>query len=222
MKCSGFAPRKTPLRATAPAKASVPLLKMRKCPVKRGGCGQPFRPQRPGQIACMDCAVPVGAWLAASKVKLAKVEEVKQDRKKREALKTLKELRAEAQGALNWFTRARDRAAGYGCICCGEPLDWHSSKPGGAVDAGHFISRGAAPELALVEINVNAQRKGCNRPGGTTRERFRAGMVARWGEEVVAELEGPQEPRRYRHDDYRRMRDDYRARARNLEKQRGR
>jgi hypothetical protein len=212
--------RRAPLRATAPAKAEVPLIRTRKCPAKKGGCGQSFRPMRAGQIACgPECAGSVGAWIKASKTKAALAEDRKKTRAALEKLKTLKELRGEAQDALNRFTRARDRAAGYGCICCGQPLEWNSTMPGGSVDAGHFMSRGSSPELALVEANVNAQRKSCNRPGGTTRAAFRAGMVARHGEAVVAALEGPNDPPRYRHDDYRRIRDDYRAKARALEKE---
>lgn len=137
-------------------------------------------------------------------------------REKLESLKPLAKLRAEAQTAFNAFIRARDRKAGYGCICCGAMLEWDSDKPGGAVDAGHFVSRGAAIELAFDESNVNAQRKSCNRPGGTTRDQFRAGMLLRYGAAVVAELEGPHELPRLKHDDLRAIRDTYRRRAREL------
>ena len=68
--------------APAEAKTAVPLLKMRKCPVKRDGCGQAFRPMRQGQIACLDCAVPVGKWLKASKDKAAHREDIKQTKAK--------------------------------------------------------------------------------------------------------------------------------------------
>lgn len=132
--------------------------------------------------------------------------------RRREAVKSLAELRAEAQTAFNAWIRARDRRAGWGCICCGAPLEWESSKPGGAVDAGHYLSRGSTIALAFDERNVNAQRKSCNRPGGTTRDSFRAGMVARYGAEVVAELEGPHDLPHLKHDDLRAIRDEYRRR----------
>lgn len=220
--------RRSQLRATAPAKASVPVFRPRCCKVKLGGCGQTFYPRLKDQKACgVECAASMGAVAvvkenerqrrAAAK---AATEEKRQDRAKRESLKRLNELRAEAQDAFRWYIRERDRAAGHGCICCGEPLDWDSTMPGGAVDAGHYMSRGSTPELAFDERNTNAQRKGCNRPGGTTRAKFKAGMVARWGQAIVDELEGPQVPPRYRHDDYRAMRDDYNARARALKKAR--
>ncbi len=218
---SGFKPRQAPLRATPPAKAEVPLLKMRKCPVKKGGCGASFRPLREKQLACFGegCAAAVGKWLAADKAEAARKAEAKQDAAKREAMKSLSTLRADAQREFNRYIRLRDRLAGHGCICCGAPLDWNSGKPGGSVDAGHFMSRGSTIELAFDERNVNAQRKSCNRPGGTTRGAVRDGMVNRWGASVVNELEGPQQLPQLRHDDLRHIRDTYRRKARELEKE---
>lgn len=125
--------------------------------------------------------------------------------------------KAAAQDAFNRYIRLRDRAAGHGCICCGEPLDWYKTAKGGGVDAGHYLSRGGAPELAFHEQNVNAQRKGCNRPGGATRTEFRAGMVARWGEAVVVEIEGPHPAAKWTVDDLKAIRAKYAAKAKELE-----
>jgi hypothetical protein len=133
-------------------------------------------------------------------------------------MKPLGKLRAEAQREFNRYIRLRDKLAGHGCICCGQPLNWNSTKPGGSVDAGHFVSRGSAPELAFDERNVNAQDKGHNRPGGAKRDDFRASMVARWGQAVVDELEGPSPPARLRHDDYRDLKTKYSRLANALEK----
>lgn len=220
MKRTGFKPRATPLRATAPAKADLQLYRQIRCTAKHGGCGQMFRPMRKDQRACDEaCAINMGPHLAKLAAEERAKAERKADREARDRLKRLGDLRTEAQAAFNAYIRARDRKAGHGCICCGEPLDWSGTKPGGAVDAGHFVSRGSAPELAFDERNVNAQRKGCNRPGGAKRDDFRAGMVARWGAEVVAELEGRSPPARLRHDDYRAIKTEYRRKARELERQ---
>lgn len=159
-----------------------------------------------------------GRTCALKKVRRDKSEEVKATRAAKESAKRLGTLRAEAQAEFNAYIRERDRQAGYGCICCGAPLEWDSTAPGGKVDAGHYISRGSAPELAFDERNVNAQRKSCNRPGGATRIEFRQGMVLRWGIAVVEELEGPHSLPQLRHDDYRQIRDTYRAKARELKK----
>lgn len=200
--------RSKPLLRTQPDTATL-TIKPKACKV----CRARFVPLRPMQIACTPpCALEYAKRLAEGKAKAQR----KSDKAKRESLKRLPELRAEAQAMFNAYIRARDQKAGYGCICCGSPLEWHSGKPGGSVDAGHYMARGGSPALAFDERNTNAQRKSCNRPGGTTRDAFRAGMLERWGAAVVAELEGPHEPKRYRADDYRRIKAEYAAKIKEM------
>jgi len=208
--------RKTPLRAK-PADGARPAPRPVKC--KAPGCENRFVRRSMTHKACgPECAAALARIVNQRAAARAAIDDRKQTRAQLEALKGLKELRAEAQAAFNRYIRLRDRRAGHACICCGEPLNWTSSLTGGDVDAGHFLSRGARPELAFDERNVNAQRKGCNRTGGTTYTRFRAGMVARYGEEVVAQLEGPHPMPHLKHDDYRQIRDAYKLKARALEK----
>ena len=209
--------RSAPLVRTAgPANASV---KPKKCKA----CREPFFPVSSWQTFCRSepCAVAAAEAAMEKRVRTLRKQsqqERKADRAKREASKSLGTLRRETQAIFNAYIRARDRKAGYGCICCGAPLEWDSGVPGGKVDAGHYISRGSAPELAFDERNVNAQRKSCNRPGGATRDAFRAVMVARWGEALVRDLEGPHKPAMLRADDYREMKAEYRKRLRELER----
>lgn len=125
--------------------------------------------------------------------KAAKVKEKREDKVKKDSLKRRADWLAEAQTAFNAWVRLRD--LGKPCICCGKPM--LQDRPGGAVDAGHFLSRGSSPHLRYDERNVHAQRKSCNRPGGTTRDSFRAGMIARIGLAAVEALEADQEPRKY-------------------------
>lgn len=175
-------------------------------------CEKPFFRFKTTQAVCgVSCGAKVG--------KIARKAEKDDTRARRVALKSLADWRAEAQTAFNRFCRWRDRLAGYGCICCGAPLDWNSTKPGGSVDAGHFVSRGSAIELAFDERNVNAQRKSCNRPGGATRAKFVAGMTARYGKAVVDELEGSHELPKLRAEDYRAIKAKYSALARELQKE---
>ncbi|CAN7494168.1 recombination protein NinG [Acidovorax sp. LjRoot74] len=143
----------------------------------------------------------------------AKVEKA-EDRRRKEAAKRIPELIAEAQAAFNAYIRARDE--GQPCICCGKPFE--PMKPGGSVDAGHFRSRGAAGHLRFNEDNCFAQRKNCNRPGGATYAAFRAGVVARIGEERVAALEADNTPCKWMHDQLRAIRDTYRAKLKELRK----
>jgi len=211
--------RTKPLRATHTARASSPVFRPRRCDARKGGCGEMFTPARQMQKACGPrCASLMVERQKARTAEKAAREDRKQTRAQLEAMKSLRTLRAEAQAEFNRFIRHRDRLAGWGCICCGVPLNWGSTKPGGEVDAGHYMSRGSSIELAFDERNVNAQRKGCNRPGGTTRAQFAAGMVARYGQAVVDELEGPHDLPQLRHDDLRAIRDTYRRKANELEK----
>ncbi|MGX5662226.1 recombination protein NinG [Diaphorobacter nitroreducens] len=145
---------------------------------------------------------------AAAKVELAET------RRRKEAMKRLPELIAEAQAAFNAFIRARD--AGLPCICCGQPFE--PMKPGGSVDAGHFRSRSSAGHLRFNEDNCFAQRKNCNRPGGTTYGAFRAGVVARIGEARVAALENDNAPHKWTREELIGIRDTYRAKLKEMKK----
>lgn len=141
-------------------------------------CGSSFVPFSSTQIVCSPIC-------ASRKVRADKKAERESFRARREAIKRIPDLIKEAQTAFNAFIRARD--AGLPCICCGKPFE--PQKPGGSADAGHFRSRGAAPHLRFNEDNCFAQRKNCNRPGGTTYAAFRAGVVSRIGLERVEALE---------------------------------
>ncbi len=179
-------------------------------------CRHPYDRKRMSQSCCesVECAIKAGQDRRAK-------EAAKQAKAERAAIKARKEkakrpqdLKAEARTEFHAYIRARDIAAGYGCIDCGKPFE--PQKPGGSVDAGHYLSRGSAPHLAFDERNVHAQRKNCNRPGGATAAEYRAGLVERIGHAAVEELEADQESRRYRDDDYRRIRDEYRAKLKEL------
>lgn len=166
-------------------------------------CAKPFMRLNTLQTVCsVKCARQVP--IVNRKAERAK------DRATRERMKPRKKLMQEARDAFNSFIRARD--AGLPCICCGAPMG--PDRPGGAVDAGHYLSVGSAPHLRFEESNVHAQRKSCNRPGGTTRDSFRAGMIARVGLAEVERLESDQAPRKYTADDLREIRDKYRVLAR--------
>lgn len=185
--------RKTPLRATTkPSIAIKPRTK--KCAAKT--CGATFTTFSSFVRWCSpDC----GAELAVAALAKKKAREAEERRRaerlelkaRKEAIKTRGEWQEDAQKVFNAFIRARD--ADKPCICCDKPFE--PQKFGGSMDAGHYMSRGAAPHLRFDERNVHGQRKNCNRPGGTTREAFRAGMIRRIGLEAVEALEADQASR---------------------------
>jgi len=197
------------------AKADKPKkIKSKKC----SACKEEFIPQRPLQVACSTlCAMKV----ADTKREKKEREQMRADRvvarAKKEANKGYWQLVKEAQAAFNAYVRFRDVVVlGQGCICCGKPFT--PNKPGGSVDAGHYISRGAAPHLRFDERNVFAQRKGCNRPGGTTKAGLRAGVEKRIGFEALEALEAAQYQTRadWTHDDLRTIRRLYQLKLKDL------
>jgi len=197
--------RRTPLRASQPAKAELPILRKRKCK----GCGESFRPFRALQTACgVECAAKVGR-VAAEKA------EKKQDRERRQKLKTISDYIEEAQIAFNLYIRLRD--AGRGCISCGAPLQ--PAGVGGGYDCGHWRSRGAAGHLRFHEDNAAGQCKRCNRRLRGNAAAFRIGLVERIGLERVEALEADNQPVKWTKDMLTTIKTVYRAKARQLKKE---
>ena len=150
----------------------------------------------PGQRIHQACIEP---WAAAQEAKAqrtqakaqrmaAKVERAETKRRLRE-LRPIREFLAEAQAAFNAWVRARDE--GLPCISCG---DHHPPElgPGGAWDAGHFLSRGAHPEKRFMEDNVHRQCKVCN--GGSAKNPAKALTVS---QRYAIELQRRIGPERY-------------------------
>jgi hypothetical protein len=194
--------RSTALRTT---------LRERKCTV----CKDKFKQQRPMQAVCSPaCAISHGKKVAAKQA----AAQVRADRAATKAalekFKTKAQWIADVQKVFNAYIRERDRDKP--CICCGQFFDAKDTITGGQWDAGHYLSRGSAAHLRFDERNVHKQLKGHNRPGGTTRGQFRAGMIARLGLAAVEALEADQTPRNYTIDDLKRMKAEYAAKLRAL------
>lgn len=176
-------------------------------------CESAFTPCKPMQRVC-----DWGCALSLAISDRAKAEKRELAKEKRETRAKIIETKGrgywieQAQKSFNLWVRTRD--AGQPCICCGKPFE--PQKPGGSMDAGHYLSRGAAPHLRFDERNVFGQRKNCNRPGGTTRAAFRAGVIARIGLEAVEALECDQEPRKWSIDDLKQIKATYAAKVREL------
>lgn len=170
-------------------------------------CSTEFIPFQPLQSVCgVACARKVPVIQRKSLKAQAKLAR-QVDAQKREALKTRSQWMVEAQAAFNDFIRARD--ADQPCICCGK---WPKSEmhTGGDWDAGHYRSRGAAPELRFDERNVHKQLKRCNRQAFDAAS-YRANLIQRIGLNAVVELEGPHPPQKFTIAELKAIRDTYRA-----------
>jgi hypothetical protein len=169
-----------------------------------------------------DC---VDAWWEARNAKQQAKKE-KADRAdtkaRKEAIKTIPQLIKEAQVEFNAYIRERDKDKP--CISCGicnPPM-----MPGGQWDAGHFLSRGAYPELRFDEDNCHKQCKSCNGGGGkfahkarTVSEQYERNLPRRIGQERFERLTGPHELVKWDRDTLRQIKVIYRAKVRTLKKE---
>jgi hypothetical protein len=217
VKRSGFKTRSKPLerraqlRAVAPAKAEVPLIRMRKCPVKKGGCGAMFRPERKAQLSCLDCAVAVGGWLAVQKAKAVHKEDVKQTRAKLEALKPLQHWLKKAEKAVNRYVRARDFHRG--CISCDLPANWN-----GQWHASHFRSVGAASAVRFCLWNIHRACWICNKLYSGRIDAYTPSITQRIGQERVDWLRAQNQRVDYRREYLQRLASVFNKKAARQEK----
>lgn len=180
-------------------------LKPRKCK----HCREPYTPSKPMQTACsIPCALAL-AQKAKEKAKAVKAkEERKADRERKEKLKTLADYKRESQAAVNAFVRQRD--LGKPCISCGR----HHQ---GEIHAGHYLSRGAHPELALEPRNIYAQCAPCNTHMSGNQINYRKGLIAREGIELVEWLEGQHEPKKWTREELIAIKATYKAKLKQLQ-----
>lgn len=193
--------RKAPLRAKAPPKTEVKLMRQRKCKV----CGGKFTPMRGIQTWCNpECGVTLANRLVGEK-------QAREHRAKLADSKPLSHWLELTQRVVNAYVLARD--ADRPCISCG---CWDAF----AFDAGHFLSRGARPELRFDLANIHKQCAACNRHKGGNQVQYRLGLVARIGQPAVEALEGPHPPAKFTREGLAELRRQIAAMTRSLNRDR--
>lgn len=209
------------MTALARSTALRTTLRERKCTV----CKDRFKQQRPMQsvcgIACASIKAHEDREKQERKEKRARDAAARADRRetkrKLDAMKTIPELKAEAQKIFNEYVRTRDLAAGHGCICCGKFATAAAlSQPGGAYDACHYRSRGSADHLRFDERNVHLGLKDCNTYG---HKDYRGGLIARIGLQAVEALEADNTSFKWTREYLENIKTTYRAKLRALKEQ---
>lgn len=171
---------------------------MRRCKT----CGTRYEPTRPLQTACgLACAL-----IQATQARLKK--EAKEDKAKREKMKSRATWLKETQAVFNRYIRGRD--SGQPCISCGR---YHQ----GQIHAGHYLSTGARPELRFDERNVHAQCAPCNNHLSGNIALYRIALIAKIGLAAVEELEGPHSPRKYTVDELKAIKAEYAGKIKQLQ-----
>lgn len=147
-------------------------------------------------------------------------------RERKKALKTMTELKAEAQ---KWFNRHVRLSDPYlDCCSCdrtAEEIEKNDGwKLGGCWDAGHFHSRAARPELRFVEDNCWRQCKSCNAGSGkygakqkTVSERYREKLIERIGIERVEILGVDNGPIKWTREELIDIAETYKAKCKEIE-----
>lgn len=90
-------------------------------------------------------------------------------------LTPLPKLLEKTQRIFNAYIRARDSH----CISCGGPVE----------QAGHYHSQGHHSALRFDPINTNGQCRRCNMFLHGNLIKYRQGLVEKYGEDIVKELE---------------------------------
>lgn len=162
----------TTLRQSNPSTS----VKLYRCAICKTG----YRKWSSTQQVCgkAECAI---ALVERKKAKKARAER-KEDKARLLELKPLGYWADALQEWVNRYVRLRD--AGQPCISCGTLTAeaWH---------AGHFLSRGARPELRFHLDNIHRQCMQCNYFGAGNQAVYRTNLVEKIGLDRVEWLEGP-------------------------------
>jgi hypothetical protein len=134
------------------------------------------------------------------------------------ALKTKSDWNKEAQIAVNRFIYWRDH--GKPCIACGRPLNY--GVRGGAVDASHYRSRGAAPHLRFNVFNNHAGCVHCNRDLSGNLIPYRINLIEKISAFRVERIEHDNTPRKFDIAYLQRVKSIFTRRAKHYEKLRKR
>lgn len=211
-------------RGVSAAPAKVPKLepkppkgpKLVSC--KNRECRARFAPEPAWIKVCSpECGVIVGLQVVAKRKAAKDKAERAETKRRKQAIKTIPELKAEAQIVFNQAMRLQDELAGHGCICCGKfPTAQALSQPGGAWDACHYRSRGSADHARYIEDNVWRGLKDCNTWG---HKDYRGGLIARIGIKRVEALENNNATIKWTREFLEGIKTTYAARVKELKKQ---
>ena len=186
-------------------------------------CKQDFVPYNSLQKVCgPKCAIAiVEEENAARALRLAR----KRTREDKERIKTYSQLVQEAEAEARRYARIRDKDKP--CPSC---LRHDHELPdvynGGKWDGGHFMGKGAHPELRFHPFNIFAQCKSCNSgqkyrksKEKSVSEQFEATLREWIGDRMVDYLTGPQQAQNWTHDDLREIKAYYREQIKLLKQE---
>jgi len=95
-----------------------------------------------------------------------------------------KTLKRKLDDIFSKYIRLRDSNENgiFRCISCGKPVSWKNG------DNGHFVNR-QHMSLRYSEVNCNAQCRHCNRFDEGNNIGYQRGLIEKYGDEIINELE---------------------------------
>lgn len=84
------------------------------------------------------------------------------------------------------------------------------------MNAGHYLSVGARPELRFEPLNVHLQDERCNNYLHGNLIAYRIELINRIGQDAVDKFEGKHPPKKYTIDDLKTIKETYRAKLKAL------
>lgn len=143
-----------------------------------------------------------------AKADVAKKEKKAHTKAKKELKANDKSFQREkAQTIFNKFIRLRD--AGQLCISC--------QKQPRKKNAGHYLSKGAHPELRYNPLNCHLQCEHCNSFKSGNQALYRTHLIKKIGSANVEWLEGPHDAAKYTLDDLKEIQQTYTLKIKELE-----
>ena len=188
--------------------------KPKKCKV----CKQEFAPFSSMALVCsVSCSVDL---TAINKAKVVARDDKAFKAVTRQLKKQLKDKDRghwikNCQRAFNRFVRARDK--GKLCISCDAVPKNDGYIGSGSVQAGHYKSVGAHPELRFEELNCHNQCAQCNEKLSGNLINYRPRLINKIGLDNAEWLEGPHEAKKYTIDELKEKATYYNGKAKVLE-----
>lgn len=190
------------------------MARQRKCKIGEPGCHVTYTPFNSLQKSCPNpkCAIAAGKSLKAKQHR----KELKEFREK---TKSRSQWVQEAEHAVRRYVRMRDALDKQPCISCGRHEHEFKHDPrGGFWDAGHYLSKGAHPELRLEPENIHRQCKQCNRDKSGNVAAYRVNLIKRIGLARVEWLEGPHPAAKWAIDELKEIKAHYNKLANDMQK----
>ncbi len=175
----------------------------RKCAVR--GCKNMFIQFNSLHIACsVECSLVL---VELKKKKQAKIQKTN-DRIAKEALRPRSWYIKKAQESFNKFIRERDN--NDVCISC-------QKRTGSKINAGHYLSCGARPELRYHPSNCHLQCEKCNSWLSSNAVLYRKNLINKVGLEMVDYLESFNIPQRLTVDELKEIAQHYKKEFKHLQ-----